>query len=412
MPIPFNFPSTQVLIKDNELLADLYERIIKLSSAAVRIVDGRVVKGNTSKNDVVEFRYPLEFDTNLVTRIMRTFHTYNRVESSLSLVFLCESLGFCVDEESYIIASGLLLDKKEYDLVIELFELFKLRQQVPNKSRYQSAQQDKRKSTQPTLFPPFRRWQSYFGAIVASGEKGDVSKIVSYLQSMKASRVELRMPIIDKAMKGFLIGGLPDTAVLFFRKVFNLPIPKHLAPSHNNDSIQKVVYETDFAMKLTQATDEIVHLALRCCFAAKLGFDALEIIAYSEQRGQDDLRLSNHDTGQSMLNWELVILSIATPENIHLLPQILSILSYMDRPISATRRLFLICLTASVSLGSDASISAVIKSMEASGLKLDDDCISDCIEISRSYFTSELSTQETSLKENHLRHSLLAFLKA
>lgn len=394
------------IVQDSELVADIYERIVLLSSVAVGIKDGRVMRRNDEDLSLppLSFRHAFQMDSNLVHKMMKTFQRYMRVEGALSLVFLCEALGFCVDEESYIMASGLLLDKREYDLVIELFELFRSRQPQVNKRK------DQPRVAKSAVFPQFRRWQSYFSAIVASGEKGQSSKLVHYLLDMIDSRVELRMPIVGKVMEGLFKSGYPATAVLFFRKVFKLQVPPHLVPSPEDDSAHRVVYETDFAMKATHATDEVIRIALRCCVAARLGYDALAIIAYSEERTQDDRRLHSHDTGNSTLHWELVVLAVAVRENIHLLPQVLSIMSYMERPLSATRRLFQVCLTASVLVGDEAAIAAVMEAMRKNGFRFQEEWIGSCMEISRAYFTNSLSAEETSSQENHLHHQLQQFM--
>ena len=398
--------SLHEIVQDSELVADIYERILFLSSAAVGIRDGQVVKRDDKSSPPLDFRNAIQLNSALVNKVMKTLQRYMRVEGALSLVFLCESFGFCIDEESYILASGLLLDRREYDLVIELFELFRSRQPKHNKRK------EHRKEINSTGFAPFRRWQSYFSVIVAAGEKGQSSRLGNYLKDMIDSRVELRMPIVSKAMEGLLKSGFPAASVLFFRKLFKLQVPAHLVPSEEDNSVHRLVYDTDFVIKAAHATDEVIGAALRCCVAARLGYDALAIISYSEERIQDDRRLHSHDTGHSTLNWELVVLAVAVKENIHLLPQVLTIMSYMERPLSATRRLFLVCLTASVSLRDEVAVAAVIEAMRKSGYRFEREWIDSCIDISRAYFNNSSPDLETSSQEDQLRNRLLQFLEA
>jgi hypothetical protein len=196
--------------------------------------------------------------------------------------------------------------------------------------------------------------------------------------------------------------GHTNSSVLFFRKIFGLEIPPHLSIVTTKDRVHKVILETTYKANLPYADNIVILSVLKACAAGHFGYDALSIITYAEDRNQDSALLDSYTISQGIQFWELVVQSLATPKNITLIPRVLEIMSCMERPVSATKRMFTMCLSSCAVVNNTAIASTVVKAMLQSGLSFDDEWLVRCVDQTASYLKSNISSTEVITSEKQM----------
>lgn len=335
---------------ETEALYQVYCRLLSAVSPVVRIDEGRVRADATGGASRVQEVFS---DLSAVDDMIRVLRLKGDAERALSVVFVCEEIDVCIRESSFVVVSQMLLERREFALVVELFELFRARQSGSRAAR--------RPSKRPR-FPPFETSDAFLPALVALGEAGDVRKMIATFLLIGKARLSLQPSALAAVLRALLSNGkdYSKCGVLLFRRVYGLPVPAHMAPAAGDVALYAEIFAADLGVRLRDAPSGIIQLALRCCAAGLLGKDALDLIVFAEGRTQSNQRMAELDLGSAMVDWELVVLAISTRRNINLIPQVLSIISCMERPVSATRRLLKICMAAVAVVDDEGSATAAV----------------------------------------------------